>query len=175
MVYRNPEILIEREMSIMQKITPFLWFDDQAEDAANYYVSVFKNANITGVWRHGKESAAATGRPEGSAMTVAFTLDGHKYVAMNGGSHLKINEAVSFVVNCENQDEVDYYWDKLTAGGDPASQRCGWLKDKFGVSWQVVPAILPTLLQGSKAGNVMQALMQMGKLDIAALQRAHDQ
>ena len=108
-------------------------------------------------------------------MTVAFTLDGHKYVAMNGGPQLKINEAVSFVVNCENQDEVDYYWDKLTAGGDPASQRCGWLKDKFGVSWQVVPAILPTLLQGSKAGNVMQALMQMGKLDIAALQRAHDQ
>ena len=159
----------------MQRVTPFLWFDDQAENAANYYVSVFKNASIDGVWRHGKESATATGRPEGSAMTVAFTLDGHKYVAMNGGPHLKINAAVSFVVNCESQTEVDYYWDKLAEGGDPTAQRCGWVTDKFGVSWQVVPTVLPQLLQGPKAGRVMQALMQMRKLDITALQRAHDQ
>jgi len=159
----------------MQKITPFLWFDDTAEAAANYYVSVFKNARIVTVARHSKESAAATGRPADSAMTVAYELDGQKFVAINGGPHLKITEAVSFVVNCESQDEVDYYWDKLGAGGDPAAQRCGWLKDKFGVSWQIVPTVLPELLQGPKAGNVMQALMQMTKLDIAALKRAHEQ
>ena len=159
----------------MQKITPFLWFDDKAEEAANYYVSVFKNARIEKVVRYNKAAAAATGRPDGSAMTVAFTLDGQKYVAMNGGPHLKINEAVSFVINCESQDEVDYYWEKLTDGGDAAAQRCGWLKDKFGVSWQVVPTVLPELLQGAKAGDVMQALMQMSKLDIAALERARDQ
>ena len=159
----------------MQKVTPFLWFDDKAEVAANYYVSVFKNARIEKVVRYNKAAASATGRPEDSAMTVAFTLDGQKYVAMNGGPHLKINEAVSFVINCESQDDVDYYWEKLSDGGDPAAQRCGWLKDKFGVSWQVVPTVLPELLQGAKAGNVMQALMQMSKLDIAALERARDQ
>ena len=159
----------------MQKITPFLWFDDTAEAAANYYVSVFKNARIVTVARHGKESAAATGRPEGSAMTVAYELDGQKFVAINGGPHLKITEAVSFVVNCESQDEVNYYWDKLGAGGNPSAQQCGWLKDKFGVSWQVVPTVLQELLQGPKAGVVMQALMQMKKLDIAALKRAHEQ
>lgn len=159
----------------MQKVTPFLWFDDKAEEAANYYVSVFKNARIEKVVRYNKAAASATGRPEVSAMTVAFTLDGQKYVAMNGGPHLKINEAVSFVINCESQDEVDHYWTRLTEGGDPTAQRCGWLKDKFGVSWQVVPTVLPELLQGAKAGNVMQALMQMTKLDIAALKRASEQ
>jgi predicted 3-demethylubiquinone-9 3-methyltransferase (glyoxalase superfamily) len=159
----------------MQRITPFFWFDDKAEEAANYYVSVFKNARIEKVVRYNKAAASATGRPEDSAMTVAFTLDGQKYVAMNGGPHLKINEAVSFVINCESQDEVDHYWARLTEGGDPAAQRCGWLKDKFGVSWQVVPTVLPELLQGAKAGNVMQALMQMSKLDIAALKRASEQ
>jgi predicted 3-demethylubiquinone-9 3-methyltransferase (glyoxalase superfamily) len=158
-----------------QKITPFLWFDNNAEEAANYYVSIFKNARIVTVARHGKESAAATGRPEGSAMTVAYELDGQKFVALNGGPHYRISEAVSFVVDCESQDEVDYYWDKLGAGGDPAAQRCGWLKDRFGVSWQIVPTVLPELMQGPRADRVMQALMQMGKLDIAALQRAHDQ
>jgi predicted 3-demethylubiquinone-9 3-methyltransferase (glyoxalase superfamily) len=158
----------------MQRITPFLWFDDTAEAAANYYVSVFNNARIVTVARHGKESAAATGRPDGSAMTVAYELDGQKFVAINGGPHLKISEAVSFVVNCESQEEVDYYWDKLGAGGDPAAQRCGWLKDQFGVSWQVVPTVLPELLSGARAGNVMQALMQMRKLDIAALKRASE-
>ena len=156
----------------MQKITPFLWFDDSAEEAVTYYVSVFKNARIGNVARYGKESAAVSGRPEGSAMTVPFELDGQAFVALNGGPHFKISEAVSFVVNCESQDEVDYYWDKLSAGGDPVAQRCGWLKDKFGVSWQIVPTALPTLLNGPRAGNVMQALMQMGKLDIAALKQA---
>ena len=156
----------------MQRITPFLWFDDQAEAAANYHVSVFKNARLGTIARHGKESAATTGRPEGSAMTVAYELDGQKFVAINGGPHFKISEAVSFVVNCESQEEVDYYWDKLGQDGDPAAKRCGWLKDKFGVSWQIVPTVLPALMSGPRASNVMQALMQMSKLDIAALKQA---
>ena len=127
----------------MQKITPFLWFDNQAEEAANYYVSVFKNARIVTIARYSKEGAAASGQKEGSAMTVAFELDGQKFVALNGGPYYKINEAVSFVVNCETQEEIDHYWARLGDGGDPAAQRCGWLKDKFGVSWQIVPSMLP--------------------------------
>jgi predicted 3-demethylubiquinone-9 3-methyltransferase (glyoxalase superfamily) len=162
------------EVSIMQRITPFLWFDDQAEAAANYYVSVFENARIGTVARYGKEGAAVSGRTEGSVMTVAFELDGQKFVAINGGPHFKINEAVSFVVNCESQEAVDYYWDKLGQGGDPTAQRCGWLKDKFGVSWQVVPTVLPELMSSPRASNVMQALLQMSKLDIAALKRASE-
>ena len=158
----------------MQKITPFLWFDSQAEEAANYYVSVFKNARIVSVARYGKEAAAATGRPVGSAMTVKFELDGQVFVGLNGGPHFKISEAVSFVVNCESQEEVDYYWDKLGQDGDPAAKRCGWLKDKFGVSWQIVPTVLPALMSGPRASNVMQALMQMSKLDIAALKQASE-
>lgn len=158
----------------MQRITPFLWFDNTAEAAANYYVSVFKNARIVTLARYSKEGAAASGQKEGSAMTVAFELDGQKFVALNGGPHFKISEAVSFVVNCESQDEIDYYWDKLAASGDPAAQRCGWLKDQFGVSWQIVPSALPELMTGPNAGKVMAALLQMGKPDLAALQRAHD-
>lgn len=158
----------------MQKITPFLWFDNQAEEAANFYVSVFRNASIVSVARYGKDGAAMSGRPEGSAMTVKFELDGQTFVALNGGPHFKISEAVSFVINSESQEEVDHYWDKLSAGGDPTAQRCGWMKDQFGVSWQVVPTVLPELLQGKNASKVMQAMLQMGKLDIAALQRASD-
>ena len=158
----------------MQKITPFLWFDSQAEEAANYYVSVFKNARIVSVERYGKEGAAASGRSVGSAMTVKFEFDGQVFVGLNGGPHFKISEAVSFVVNCESQEEVDYYWDKLGQDGDPAAQRCGWLKDKFGVSWQIVPTVLPALMSGPRASNVMQALMQMSKLDIAALKQASE-
>jgi predicted 3-demethylubiquinone-9 3-methyltransferase (glyoxalase superfamily) len=156
----------------MQRITPCLWFDNQAEAAANFYVSVFKNARIGDIARYGKEGAAVSGQREGSVMTVAFELDGLSFVALNGGPHFKINEAVSLMVNCETQDEVDYYWDRLSAGGDPAAQVCGWLKDKFGVSWQIVPTALSELMKGAKAGNVMQALLQMKKLDIAALRRA---
>ncbi len=159
----------------MQRITPFLWFDNTAEDAANYYVSVFKNARIEGVWRYGKEASAASGQPEGSVMSVSFELDGQKFVALNGGPHFQISEAVSFVVNCESQEEIDYYWNRLSDGGDPAAQRCGWLKDRFGVSWQIVPAILPDLLRGANASRVMQALLQMGKPDLATLQRTHAQ
>jgi len=159
----------------VQKITPFLWFDHQAEEAANFYVSVFRNARIDKVARYSREFAAASGRPEGSAMTVAFDLEGQAFVALNGGPHFKISEAVSFVVNCVSQEEVDYYWSQLSAGGDPSSQQCGWLKDKFGVSWQIVPAVLPELMTGPHADKVMQAMMRMGKLDIAVLQRVREQ
>ena len=158
----------------MQRITPFLWFNNQAEEAASYYVSAFKNARVVTIARYGKEGAAASGQIEGSAMTVAFELDGQKFVALNGGPHFKINEAVSFVVNCESQEEIDHYWDNLAAGGDRAAQRCSWLKDKFGVSWQIVPTNLPQWMSGGNAGKVMQALLQMGKPDIATLQRAHN-
>ncbi|MCW5603256.1 MAG: VOC family protein [Burkholderiales bacterium] len=157
----------------MQKIVPFLWFDNTAEEAADFYVSVFKDARIGSVTRYGKEAAAASGQPEGTAMTVNFTLAGQEFVALNGGPHFKISEAVSFVVNCESQEELDYYWERLAAGGDPNAQRCGWLKDRFGVSWQIVPAVLQELLQDpSKSGRVMQKLLQMTKIDIAVLQQA---
>ena len=159
----------------MQKITPFLWFDDSAEEAVTYYVSVFKNARIGNVARYGKESAAVSGRPEGSAMTVPFELDGQAFVALNGGPHFKISEAVSFVVNCESQDEVDYYWDKLSAGGEPS--RCGWLKDKFGLSWQVVPSLLGKYLGDKdplKAKRVMDAMLGMNKIDMELLKQAYD-
>ena len=162
----------------MQKITPFLWFDQQAEEAATFYVSVFKNARVVGVVRYDKEAAARTGRPPGSAMAVNFELDGQAFVALNGGPHFKITEAVSFVVNCESQEEVDYFWDKLSESGDPNAQRCGWLKYKFGVSWQVVPTVLSKLLQDPdtrKSGNVMHALLQMSKIDIKSLEQAYGQ
>jgi predicted 3-demethylubiquinone-9 3-methyltransferase (glyoxalase superfamily) len=156
----------------MQKITPFLWFDNTAEEAANFYVSIFRNARMGAITRYSKESAAASGQPAGTVMTVSFTLDGQEFTAINGGPHFKISEAVSFVVNCETQEEVDHYWNGLAAGGDPKAQMCGWLKDKFGVSWQIVPTIIPKLMTGDKAGKVMQAVLQMKKPDIAALQRA---
>ncbi len=159
----------------MQKITPFLWFSEQAEAAANYYVSIFRNSKITALTRYGAESAAASGRPEGSVMTVAFQLDGQDFVALNGGPEFSFTPAISFVVNCETQQEIDNMWAKLCAGG--IEVQCGWLTDKFGVSWQVVPAGLGQLLGGpdaAAASRAMQALLQMKKIDIAALQRAYD-
>lgn len=156
----------------MQRISPFLWFDSQAEEAAKFYTSIFQNSKITKVARYG---AGGPG-PAGSVMTVAFELDGQEFVALNGGPHFKINEAISFVVNCETQDEVDAYWDQLSAGGQQV--QCGWLKDKYGVSWQVVPTALPRLLSGSdgeKTRRVAQAMMQMKKLDIQVLQRAYEE
>lgn len=158
----------------MQKITPFLWFDDQAEEAANFYASIFKNSKVGKITRYEEESAKATGRPAGTAMTVEFDLEGQKFVGLNGGPHFKFTEAVSFVVNCETQEEVDYFWEKLTADGGSESQ-CAWLKDKYGLSWQIVPTILVELLQNQdaeKSHRVMMAMMQMKKIDIAALQRA---
>lgn len=160
----------------MQKITPFLWFDNQAEPAANYYVSIFENSKISSVQHYDDAAARASGRPKGSVMTVAFELYGQEFVALNGGPVFKITPAVSFVVNCETQAEIDDLWEELTAGGQEV--QCGWLTDRFGVSWQVVPAALGRLISGAdpmKSGRAMQALMQMKKIDIAALQRAYDQ
>jgi predicted 3-demethylubiquinone-9 3-methyltransferase (glyoxalase superfamily) len=144
-----------------------LWFDDQAEEAANFYVSMFKNSKMGKITRYEEESAKATGRPAGTAMTVAFEIEGQKFTALNGGPHFKFTEAVSFVVSCETQEEVDYFWDKLTADGGSESQ-CAWLKDKYGLSWQIVPTILIELLQNkdaAKSHRVMLAMMQMNEKD----------
>jgi predicted 3-demethylubiquinone-9 3-methyltransferase (glyoxalase superfamily) len=150
----------------MQRITPFLWFDNQAEEAANFYVSVFKNSKIRQITHYTGEEPSER---KGQVMTVSFELDGQEFTALNGGPQFKFTEAVSFVVNCETQKEIDYYWDKLTGGGGNEVQ-CGWLKDKYGLSWQIVPTVLPQLVK--KSGRVMDALMHMKKLDIAALERA---
>ena len=153
----------------MPKITPFLWFNSNAEEAANFYASVFKNSKVKAVTRY---SGAGPG-PKGSVMTVNFELEGQEFTALNGGPAFTFTEAVSFVVHCDTQQDVDYYWDKLTAGGQES--QCGWLKDKYGLSWQIVPKALPRLLQQTdpkKAQRVMQALLQMKKLDIGALERA---
>jgi len=161
----------------MQKITPFLWFDNQAEEAANFYTSIFKNSKIVSVARYGEEGAKVSGRPKGTAMTVAFQLDGQEFVALNGGPHFKVTEAVSFVVNCKTQEEVDHYWEKLSAGGDEKAQQCGWLKDKYGLSWQIVPDVLSKMMQDKdpkKSENVMRALLQMKKLDIKTLKKAYE-
>lgn len=160
----------------MQKITPCLWFDSHAEEAVNFYVSVFKNSRILSMQRYGPEAAEASGRPKGSVMTVSFLLDGQEFVALNGGPVYKISPAISFVVNCETQEEVDEYWEKLTAGGEEV--QCGWLTDKFGLSWQIVPSQLDKLLGDPdpvKSGRVMQAMLQMKKIDIAGLKRAYEQ
>ncbi|CAJ3890640.1 VOC family protein [Burkholderia pseudomallei] len=159
----------------VQRITPFLWFDGNAEEAATFYVSVFDNARLTRVARYGKEGAQASGQGEGAVMTVAFELDGQSFVALNGGPVFQFNPAVSFVVNCATQDEIDYYWGRLSEGGDASAQQYGWLRDRFGLSWQIVPVQLPELLAGddpAKASRTMQALMQMKKIDLGALRRA---
>jgi predicted 3-demethylubiquinone-9 3-methyltransferase (glyoxalase superfamily) len=158
-----------------QRITPFLWFDDQAEEAARFYTSVFPDSRITATTRYSKESAAVAGRTEGSVMTIAFTLDGQELTALNGGPHFRFSEALSLVVNCRTQAEVDHYWARLSEGGDPAAQQCGWLKDRFGLSWQVVPVELPALLahpDPDQARRATEAMMKMKKLDLEALRRA---
>jgi predicted 3-demethylubiquinone-9 3-methyltransferase (glyoxalase superfamily) len=159
----------------MQKITPFLWFDGQAEEAAEFYVSIFPRSKIKQVLCYGEAGQEVHGQKPGTAMTVAFELDGQPFVALNGGPVFRFTEAVSFVIDCATQDEVDHYWHALGEGGDPAAQQCGWLKDRYGLSWQVVPARLVELLgdpDPAKSGRVMQAMMQMKKIDIAALERA---
>lgn len=159
----------------MQKLTPFLWFDDKAEEAANLYVSLFKNSKITGTTRYDEKAAKASGRAKGTVMTVAFQLEGQEFVALNGGPHFKFTEAVSFVVNCETQEEVDKLWEKLSEGGEKS--QCGWLKDKYGLSWQVVPTILNEMLQDkdpARAKRVMEAMLTMRKLDIQTLKQAYD-
>ncbi len=160
----------------MPRITPCLWYDDEAEEAARFYVGIFPNSRVLHVTRFGEAGHEIHGRPAGSVMTVEFELDGQPFTALNGGPLFKFNEAVSFQVECATQAEVDYYWDRLSAGGDPQAQQCGWLKDRYGVSWQVVPVVLRKLLAGTDRAaseRLMQALLQMKKLDIAALERAY--
>jgi predicted 3-demethylubiquinone-9 3-methyltransferase (glyoxalase superfamily) len=157
--------------TVTQKITPFLWFDNNAEEAVNFYVSVFKNSKVGEIARYGDSGPG----PKGSVMTAAFELEGQKFVALNGGPQFKFTEAISFVVNCDTQEEIDYFWEKLSADGGQEVQ-CGWLKDKYGLSWQIVPTILPQLISGDpkRSNRVMQALMQMKKLDIAELRAADE-
>lgn len=159
----------------MQKITPFFWFDTEAEEAARFYVSIFKNSSVGKITHYGKEGYEVHKMPEGTVMTVEFTLEGQPFIALNGGPIFKFNESISFVIDCKSQEEVDHYWNKLTEGGDERSQQCGWLKDKYGLSWQVVPARLNELLSdpdAAKAGRVMNAMLKMKKIDIAELERA---
>jgi predicted 3-demethylubiquinone-9 3-methyltransferase (glyoxalase superfamily) len=158
-----------------QKVTPCLWFDTQAEDAANAYVAIFKNSRIVRLSRYGNEGHEIHGREAGSVMTVEFEIDGQKFVALNGGPLFKFNEAVSFQVHCETQEEIDYYWSRLAEGGEEGP--CGWLKDRYGLSWQVVPKVLPDMLMDpdpARAGRVTKAFLQMKKFDIAALERAYE-
>lgn len=157
------------------KITPCLWFDHQAEEAAAFYTGIFPNSRITSVSRFPDAGQEIHGKPAGSVMTVSFELDGQPFVALNGGPVFQFNEAVSLQIDCADQAEVDHYWTRLGAGGDERAQQCGWLKDKFGLSWQVVPTVLPTLMQHPdpmKTRRVMQALLQMKKLDIEGLKQA---
>src|SRR5215475_14935800 len=159
----------------MQKITPFLWFDDQAEEAVNFYASIFKNSKIGRIFRYTEETAEKTGHPVGSVLTIEFEIEGQQFVALNGGPLFKFNESISFVINCETQEEVDFFWGKLTADGGEESA-CGRLKDKFGLSWQVVPTVLIDMLHDAdaeKSGRVTHAMMQMGKLDIKTLKDAY--
>jgi predicted 3-demethylubiquinone-9 3-methyltransferase (glyoxalase superfamily) len=155
----------------MQKITPFLWFNGNAEAAVKFYRSVFKDSKILQTTRYSESSANAAGQPKGAVMTIAFELNGVKFMGLNGGPEFKFNEAISFMVNCRTQREIDHYWKKLSAGGKEI--QCGWLKDKFGVAWQIVPAILPELMSDKiKTERVMQEVIKMKKLDIATLKRA---
>lgn len=154
-----------------ERITPCLWFDNQAEEAANFYASVFKNSKIGVITRYGKEGFEIHGKEAGTAMTVSFELNGNPFLALNGGPLFKFNEAISFQVFCDTQEEIDHYWDKLTEGGEESM--CGWLKDKFGVSWQIIPAVLSKLMSDpSKAGQVTKAFLQMKKFDIEQLEKA---
>jgi predicted 3-demethylubiquinone-9 3-methyltransferase (glyoxalase superfamily) len=164
-------------MALAQKITPCLWFDNQAEEAAAFYTTIFTNSRIGRVTRYGKEGFEIHGRPEGSAMTVEFVLDGQPFTALNGGPLFRFNEAVSFQVMCETQAEVDFYWEKLSQGGDEQAQQCGWLKDKFGLSWQVFPHALIELVgdPGSdKSQRAMKAMLRMKKIDLEKIRQAYD-
>ena len=155
----------------MQKITPFLWFDDQAEEAMNFYVSIFKNSKVGGVTRYGDAGPG----PKGSVMTASFELEGQQFTALNGGPHFRFTEAISFVVSCKTQEEVDELWERLSEGGE--IQQCGWLKDKFGLSWQIIPVALIELMSDpdpEKSRRVTEAMLQMTKIDIAKLRQAHE-
>ena len=163
--------------SKMQKITPCLWFDSNAEEAVNFYTSIFKNSKIGNISRYGEAGYEIHGEPAGTVMTIEFELNGQAFTALNGGPMFKFNEAISFQVSCESQEAVDYYWGRLSEGGDEKAQVCGWLKDKYGVSWQIVPTVLVEMLQdkdAEKSGRVMEALLQMGKIDIKRLKQAYE-
>ena len=156
-----------------QRITPFLWFDKNAKEAVDFYVSIFENSRVGTITHYSKDSSNASGQPEGSIMTIVFTLDGQDFVAINGGPSFKFSEAISLVVNCRSQEEIDHYWNYLSEGGDPKAQMCGWLKDKFGLSWQIVPAEIHALIsQPTNGARVMKAVLDMKKLDLATLRRA---
>src|SRR4029453_11454088 len=164
-------------MPNVQKITPCLWFDDQAEEAAKFYTAIFHNSKIISMTRYGEAGHEVHGRPAGTVMTVAFELDGHAFTALNGGSMFKFNEAISFQVSCETQEELDYYWERLSEGGDRGAQQCGWLKDKYGASWQVIPNVLLEMLtnpDSKKSQRVMKSMLQMKKIKIQKLMRAYD-
>jgi predicted 3-demethylubiquinone-9 3-methyltransferase (glyoxalase superfamily) len=164
-------------MAKLQRIRPCLWFDNKAEEAARFYTGIFRNSEITAITRYSSAGFETHKKPAGSVMTVQFELDGQRFTALNGGPDFKFNEAISLEVHCETQEEIDYYWEKLGAGGDPAAQVCGWLKDRYGVSWQIVPANVYKLYEDSDspgAQAAMEALLKMKKLDMAALQEAYD-
>ena len=160
----------------MQKIITNLWFDTQAEEAARFYTGIFQDSKMGKIARYGKEGFEFHGKPEGTVMTAEFTIEGRDFIALNGGPVFRFNESISLVVNCNDQAEIDYYWENLSEGGDPAAQVCGWLKDRFGLSWQIVPTILSELFSDPdpiKSARAMDAMYKMKKLDIAALQKAH--
>lgn len=159
----------------MKPISPCLWFDDQAEEAANFYCSIFKNSRITDISRYTEAGREFHHQQPGTVMTVAFEINGQQFTALNGGPVFQFSEAVSFQVHCDDQTEIDYYWEKLSAGGDVNAQNCGWLKDKFGVSWQIVPSALGELLKSDKSQQVMNALLKMKRLNIAALAAAAEE
>ncbi|HTE19180.1 MAG TPA: VOC family protein [Armatimonadota bacterium] len=164
-------------MQLRQSITPCLWFDGQAEDAARFYTEIFSNSRVLSVSRFGEAGREIHGRAAGSVMTVAFELNGQEFTALNGGPHFKFNEAISFQVYCDTQDELDYYWERLSEGGDPAAQQCGWLKDRFGLSWQIVPSIVPELLKDHESAasqRAMEALLRMKKIDLEELESAYE-
>ena len=163
-------------MAKIQRVAPCLWFDDEAEEAARFYTGIFRKSRINNILRYGKAGFETHHRPEGSVMMIEFELDGQKFTALNGGPQFKFNEAISLQVYCESQAEIDYYWDQLGAGGDPAARVCGWLKDRFGVSWQIVPAAMHELFEDERspgAQRAMETMLRMKKLDIAELERAY--
>ena len=162
---------------MISKITPCLLFDTEAEDAARYYTGIFKNSKITSISRYPEFGQDIHGKPAGSVLMVSFELNGQSFTALNGGPDCEFNEAISFKIECETQEEVDYYWEKLSAGGDPQAQQCAWLKDKFGLSWQIVPKIIPAMLcdpDAAKSARVFQVIIEMKKPDFSALQRAYE-
>jgi predicted 3-demethylubiquinone-9 3-methyltransferase (glyoxalase superfamily) len=164
-------------MATTPKISPCLWFDDQAEEAAEFYVGIFESSRIVSILRYGKAGFEVHQRPAGSVMTVDFDLDGQRFTALNGGPHFQFNEAISFQIFCDSQEEIDYYWEALTAGGDPTAQQCGWLKDRYGVSWQVVPKGMEEMLgdpESAAGQRAMEAMLRMKKIDMRALQSAYE-